>query len=227
MPPLLIPSSHIFTNSYDTSEHPHSISLNDYQDSAMISTYHEFPRDQHPLKGDTTFQRVQQMHKGGLVPWGIFLLMMFIFLIRTTVLHFHEQETSDPFKALSKNIDHFLKSNEEAQPIWSYSAFYDEDDDRLQEQGAALTDLYEKHAKILWIEVGVMLFAPHLNLPKLFSSPTMRAVLRQQGRVLKLQSRALTKRLVVAITKTIKTVYKNRSRYSTLSEYSYYLTIEE
>eukprot|EP00526_Cylindrotheca_closterium_P019432 CAMPEP_0113643152 /NCGR_PEP_ID=MMETSP0017_2-20120614/22683_1 /TAXON_ID=2856 /ORGANISM="Cylindrotheca closterium" /LENGTH=220 /DNA_ID=CAMNT_0000554639 /DNA_START=199 /DNA_END=861 /DNA_ORIENTATION=+ /assembly_acc=CAM_ASM_000147 len=195
-----------------------------------IPSYREMPSD-HPsssqqgasLKGDTTFQRALQIHKGGLIPWSIFLLMMAVFLIRTAVLH----EPEPPSSALSNGIEHFLKSNEEAHPLWSYSTLYDEDDDQLQEHDAALTDLYEKHAKLLWIEAGVMLFAPQLSLPRLFRSPTMRAVLRQQSRLLKVQSRALSKRLVMGVAKTIKTIYKNRSRYSTLSECTWYFTIEE
>lgn len=184
----------------------------------VINSYREIPggdpSSQASLKGDTTFQRALHLHKGGRVPWRIFLLMTVIFLIRTTLWHYHEQEPAPSARsdnALSKSIDHFLKSNEEADPMWSYSALYDEDDVRLQEHGAVLTDLYEKHAKFLWIEVGVMLFAPHLNLPRLFRSPTMRAVFRQQGGI-------LSKNIIKAVSKTCKTIKKYYSRYSPLSE---------
>ncbi|KAL3938081.1 MAG: hypothetical protein SGBAC_006929 [Bacillariaceae sp.] len=199
----------------------------------MIAAHGEIssdpPSSQASLKGDTTFQRVLYMHKGGLIPWtSTFLLMLVVFLARTAVFHYQEQNAPVPLHALvSSGIEDFLKSNEEVHPLWSYSTLYDEDDDRLQEHDAVLTDLYEKHAKFLWIEVGVMLFAPHLNLPKLFVSPTMRSVLRQQSRLLKLQSRPLSRRIIETIAKTIKTIYKNRSRYSTLSDCTWYFTIEE
>jgi len=192
--------------------------------------YREIPSDA-ALIGDTTFQRVRQIHKRGLIPWSIFILMALVFLARTALLHRHEeQQRSASYSILSKGMERFLKSREEAKPIWSYSTLYDEDDDRLQEYDAALTDFYERHAKFLWIEVSVMLFAPHLSMHKLFASPTMRAVLRQQSRVLKQHSRLLTnhsKRLAVAMAKTMKRIYKNRSRVSTLSDYTYYFTIEE
>jgi hypothetical protein len=155
--------------------------------------------------------------------------MALVFVVRTAVLHHHEQQR-EPSSVLSKGVEHFLKSREEANPLWSYSTLYDEDDDRLQECDAAFSDLYERHAKFIWIEVGVILFAPHLSMHKLFRSPTMRAVLRQQTRVLKRQTRVLSstsRRMGTAIAKTIKNLYKNRSRYSSLSEYTWYFTIEE
>jgi len=208
--------------------------------------YRDIPSGDNPAlkKGDTTFQRVLLIHKRGddfglIKPRSIFLLMTLIFVVRTAVLHRHEQRQEEASTSstsallLSKGMEHFRKSNEEASPLWSYSTLYDEDDDRLQEYDAALTDFYERHFQsFLWVEVGVMLVAPHLSMHKLlFASPTMRAVLRQQSRVLKQHSRLLTshsKKVVVAMAKGIKAIYKNRSRVPDLvSDYTWYFTIEE
>lgn len=177
------------------------------------------------------------MHKRGFVSWSIFLLMTTIFLLRTAILHHEDRKSTSPSSSssslnavFSNGIEHFKNSNKKAHPLWSYSTFYDDDDNRLQEYGAVLTDLYEKHAKFLWVEVGVMLFAPHLGMHKIFASPSMRTVFRQQSHVLRQQSRtAMThgKRVAVAIAKAIRSVYKNRSKYSTLSDYTWYFTIEE
>ena len=193
----------------------------------MIASFRDISADQAlsqqgTLNGSTTFQRVLLMQERGFVPWSIFLLMAIVFLIRTAVLHRNETSSTS-----SSAIERFLKSSEDAHPLWSYSTLYDEDDDRLQKHDAALTEIYKKYAKLVWIEVGVMLFAPHLSLPKLFASPTMRAVIRQQSTMLKLEAQSIFKKVFVTIGKTIKTIYKNRSRYSTLSDYTWYFTIEE
>lgn len=185
------------------------------------------------MKRNSTFRRVLQMHKVGvLISWSVFLLMASVFALRTAVSYYNDETRSTSLfsNAPSHTIENFMNSDKEAHPLWSYSTLYGDGDDRLQKYDAVLTNLYAKHAKFIWIEVGVMLFVPHLSMHKLFKSPTMRMVLRQQGGVLKQNSRMLaskSKRAIVAAAKTVRSIYKNRSKFSTLSDYTWYFSVDE
>jgi hypothetical protein len=147
----------------------------------------------------------------------VFLLFSFIALLQS-----RDSNSSD---VSNSPLEHVLNMNtsKEAKPLWSLSSLYDHKDIREQEKDHVLNELLEKHSTFLWVEVGVFfLFGSQFSTAKIIFSPTVRMIIRQHSK----STFTASKRLFSMAGKTIRTVYKNRDKYSTLSDCTWYVNVD-
>eukprot|EP00980_Cylindrotheca_fusiformis_P024140 scaffold11571_cov122-Cylindrotheca_fusiformis.AAC.3 len=144
--------------------------------------------------------------------------VVFLLLSIAGLLHYRKVQNAKTVTPLEE----FINKSKDAAPVYSLSSLYDEDVIK-HSNDHFLTELLEKHSKFLWVEMGVLLFAPQFSTAKLLSSPTVRMVLRQHSKSAVQNSR----KFFSVAGKTIKTLYKHRDKYSTLSDYTWYVNVEE
>jgi hypothetical protein len=145
----------------------------------------------------------------------VFLLFSFIALLQS-----RDSKSSD---VSNSPLEHFLNTSKEAKPVDSLSSLYGKEI-REQEKDHVLTELLGKHSTFLWVEVVVLLlFSSQLSTAKIFSSPTVRMIIRQQSK----SAFTASKRLFSMAGKRIRTVYKNRDKYSTLSDSTWYVNVDD
>lgn len=175
-----------------------------------------------PLADEVRNHQKNKTSKAGqfaVVGFGvIFLLCSIVGMLQYRELNYTERRTNS-----TTPLKHFLNTSKDAAPVYSLSSLYDVDEIKEHQKDHVLTELLEKHSKFLWVEVGVLLFAPQFSAAKLFSSPTVRMVIRHHSKGLVSNSRKFFGRAG----KTIKTVYKNRDKFSTLSDYTWYVNVED